>query len=183
MEMRSGRLLLWLCIALAAMSSCALAQELTVFVGGIFPGSATVDNAKTSLDRGPMYGLRLSAPFAVFLKLEGSLAYSNDLLFPSGNPSVTNAKGVLADANLVLGLPFGKVVPYATAGMGIIHQYGSQHLPVGTKLGVNYGGGLKMPKLFGPMGLRFDARGRSALNVFSSAVTMFEFSGGVMFSF
>jgi hypothetical protein len=54
---------------------------------------------------------------------------------------------------------------------------------VGTKLSVNYGGGVKFPKLFGPAGLRFDARGRSALRVFSRAVNLFEFSGGLMFSF
>jgi len=183
MEIRGWRAFLLLGMAFAAMASGAHAQELTLFAGGVFPGQATVHNALTSLDRGPMYGVRLSAPFAPFLKLEGSLALSNDFLFPSDAAGVTSAKGFLADANLVIGIPAGKAVPYVTAGIGIIHQYGSNNLPVGTKLDVNYGGGLKIPKLFGPAGLRFDARGRSALRVFSRAVNMFEFSAGVMFSF
>ena len=74
-------------------------------------------------------------------------------------------------------------MPYVTAGLGLIHQYGADRLPIGTKFAINYGGGLKFPKLLGRAGLRFDARGYTATGVFSHTVNMFEVSGGVMFSF
>jgi hypothetical protein len=183
MEIGSRRMVLLLAIGLVGFVSAAGAQEVSVFVGGVFPGQATVHNVLTSLDQSPMYGVRLSAPFAIFLKVEGTLAFSNDFLFPEDVPDVAGAKGILFDGNLVAGFPVGKVVPYATVGFGVIHQYGSDNLPLGTKFDINYGGGLKLPKLIGPIGLRFDARGRSAVRVFSHSVNMFEFSGGVMFSF
>lgn len=159
------------------------AQDLTIYAGGLFPGHVTVDNVRTSLDRGPMFGIRLSTGFAAFLKLEGNLAFSNDFLFPHEQPGVTNAKGIMVNANLLADLPAGKVVPYATVGLGVMHQYGSSDLPIGTKFAINYGGGLKLPKMYGPLGFRIDARGYTATGVFSHAVNMFEFSGGVMFSF
>jgi hypothetical protein len=183
MEVKSPWILLLVAMGLFGLASAACAQEVSVFAGGVFPGSVTVHDVLVSLDQSPIYGVRLSAPFALFLKAEGTFAFSNDFLFPEGTSGVTQAKGFLFDGNLVAGFPLGKVVPYVTAGFGLIYQYGSDNLPLGTKFDVNYGGGLKLPKLIGPIGLRFDARGRSAVRVFSHSVNMFEFSGGVMFSF
>jgi hypothetical protein len=165
------------------LAHAAQAQEVTVFAGGLVPGSGSFRGVSTPLDRGPIFGVRLTTGFAASWKLEGTLAYSNDFLFPREVPGVTHARAIVFNYNLLANIPVGKAVPYATAGLGFVHQYGSDNLPVGTKLAVNYGGGLKFPKLWGPAGLRIDARGYTAIGVFSYTVNIFELSGGVLFSF
>jgi hypothetical protein len=177
---------LWSPIVLASLLSfvsSASAQDLTLFVGGQFPGSMTVQNVVTSLDKGPVYGVRFSTPFALNVKLEHTLAFSNDFLFPHSLSGITKANGLLYNTNLLVNIPIGKMVPYVTAGAGFMRQSGSPNLPIGTKFTFNYGGGLKLPKLLGPAGLRFDARGYTATGVFSHSVNLFEISGGVLFSF
>lgn len=181
--MKSRQIWLLLLAFLVLSGPVARAQDLTVFAGGLVPGKVTFHNLPTTLDRGPIFGARLSTPFAAFLKLEYTFAFSNDFLFPDNVPGVTSAKGFLLNANLLANIPSGKAVPYVTAGLGLIHQSGSSNLPIGTKFAVNYGGGLKFPKMLGPAGLRIDARGYTATGVFSHSVNMFELSGGIMFSF
>jgi hypothetical protein len=69
-----------------------------------------------------------------------------------------------------------------TAGAGLLHQYGDSNMPVGTKFAFNYGGGLKLPRLAGPLGLRLDLRGYRTTGIFSSSLNMFEASGGILLS-
>jgi hypothetical protein len=78
-------------------------------------------------------------------------------------------------------LPAVKFEPYLTAGIGLVHQYGSSDLPVGTKPAFNYGGGVKVPCIRGPFGVRFDIRGYRAGFV-TDTVNMLEISGGLMIS-
>ena len=167
---------------LAFSGSSAAAMDLTVFVGGIKPGKLDVGGIKTALDGGPVYGFRLGFPIVPMLGHEHTVAFSSNYLFPSGVSDITDAKGFVYSANLNFSLPLGSIVPYATGGVGLIHQYGSPDLPVGTRFAVNYGGGLKFPRLIGPMGLRFDARGYTAVATSSSSLNMLEISAGVMFS-
>jgi hypothetical protein len=178
--------LLWLpfvFVLLFVFVSGAPAQDLTLFAGGQFPGSVTVQNVLTSLDKGPVYGVRFSTPFALNVKMEHTLAFSNKFLIPHSLSDITKANGLLFNSNLLVNIPIGKMVPYVTAGVGFMRQSGSSNLPIGTKFTFNYGGGLKLPKLLGPAGLRFDARGYTATGVFSHSVNLFEISGGVLFSF
>jgi hypothetical protein len=46
----------------------------------------------------------------------------------------------------------------------------------------NYGGGVKASRLLGPLGIRFDVRGRTAPNLFGSSATFIETSGGITFN-
>jgi hypothetical protein len=181
--MKPSQVWLLLLACLVLLGPVARAQDITIFAGGLVPGKVTFNNLPTTLDRGPIFGARVSTPFAAFLKLEYTLAFSNDFMFPDNVPGVTSAKGFLLNGNLLANIPLRKVVPYATAGVGLIHQYGSSNLPIGTKFAINYGGGLKFPKMLGPAGLRIDARGYTATGVFSHSVNLFELSGGVLFSF
>ena len=52
-----------------------------------------------------------------------------------------------------------------------------------TFLQVSYGGGLKSEKLWGPLGLRLDVRGRTLPNYYHSTPTWLELTGGVNFMF
>ncbi len=159
------------------------AADLTAYVGGVKPGQLTINNVKTSLDSGPIYGFRFSYNFVPMFGMEHTVGFSSDYLFPQGISSITNAKGFVYNCNLIVSLPVGGIVPYVTAGLGLVHQYGSENLPVGTKFAFNYGGGLKFPRLLGPLGLRFDVRGYTATNVFSSSLNMLEVTGGALISF
>ena len=158
------------------------AGDFTFFVGGVKPGSINYHDVKTSLDGSPVYGFRLGTNFVPFLGMEHTVAFSSDYLFPRNVSAIKNAKGFVYSGNLIVNVPVGRVVPYFTAGIGLIHQYGDQDLPVGNKFAFNYGGGLKFPRLAGPVGLRFDMRGYRAGNV-SNKLNMLEVSGGVMLAF
>jgi hypothetical protein len=158
------------------------AADLTFFVGGVSPGSVTYGNVKTALDNSPVFGFRLGTYFVPCFGMEHTLAFSSDYLFPKNLTDISEAKGFVYHSNLIIDIPAGSVVPYFTAGVGLIHQYGDSNLPVGTKLAFNYGGGIKFPKVIGPLGLRFDMRGYS-VGTFSDNLNMFEASGGILFSF
>jgi hypothetical protein len=160
----------------------AFGADITAFVGGARPGSINIDSFQQSLDSGPVYGVRAAADFVPMLGHEHTLAFSSDYLFPKGSLSISQAKGFTYSSNLILNFPSRRIVPYATAGLGIIHQYGDKNLPVGTKFALNYGGGLKFPKILGPLGFRFDTRIYSAIGLGGSSLNMVEVTGGLLIS-
>jgi len=168
----------------AVASAYANAADITAFVGGVKPGKLNESGLLTSLDSSPVFGARIGMNFVPAFGMEHTFAFSSDYLFPQNTPGVTSTKGFVYSADLIFNIPIKKVVtPYVTAGVGLIHQYGSGTVPVGTKFAVNYGGGLKFPKVLGPLGLRFDARGYTATGVFSSKLNILEVSGGIFVSF
>lgn len=156
------------------------AADLTFFVGGVKPGTISYKNVKTSLDSSPIYGFRLGMGFVPFFGMEHTMAFSSDYLFPQ-NTSIKDSKGFVYNSNLILSVPAGSLVPYVTAGVGLLHQYGDSDMPVGTRFAFNYGGGVKLPRMIGPLGLRVDLRGYRA-GVLSNKVNLFEASGGVLIS-
>jgi hypothetical protein len=170
----------------------AHAGDLTFFIGGQMPGnlsSPVIVGAAGTYDRlgsSPVYGFRLSTNFVPMFGLEHTLGFSWDYLYPKANfpLDISSAHGFIYNSNLILNFPARHFVPYATAGIGLICQYGSPNLPVGTKLAFNYGGGLKLNRMLGPLGLRFDARGYSTSSLtFGGHMNIFEMSGGVTFGF
>jgi hypothetical protein len=183
MSSRHMRMLLPALIALLLFAPAARSQDITAFAGGLLPGTIKIDEIPSSLGNSPVFGVRFDTGFAAVLRLEHTIAFSNDLLFPYGQPGVTNARGFLLNSNLLVHIPVGRIVPYVTAGLGLISQFGSDNLPVRTKFAINYGGGVKLRKLAGPLGFRIDARGYTAVKVFSHAFNMFEISGGILLSF
>jgi hypothetical protein len=158
------------------------ASDLTFFVGGLNPGAINYKDVKTSLDKSPVYGFRLATTFVPNFGLEHTLAFSSDYLFPHNVSAIKDANGFVYNSNLILNVPAGKVIPYLTAGAGLLHQYGDRDMPVGTRFAFNYGGGLKVPRLIGPLGLRFDMRGYRAGFV-SNKVNILEITGGVLITF
>ncbi len=158
------------------------AADLTFFVGGANPGSVNFHDVKTSLDSSPIFGLRVATNIVPFFGMEHTLAFSSDYLFPHNFSAVKDANGFVYNSNLIFNIPVGKVVPYLTAGAGLVHQYGASDLPVGTRFAFNYGGGLKFPHLAGPLGLRFDMRGYRVGTV-SNKLNILEVSGGILISF
>ncbi|NLT66273.1 MAG: hypothetical protein GXX84_06670 [Acidobacteria bacterium] len=179
---RSAGMILVLGAALL-LSAQLEAADFTFFLGGVFPESIEHNDVETPLDASPVYGFRLSNSIVPMFAMEHTLGFSSDYLFPGSGSAVSEAKGFVYNSNLVLNLPFRpfSAVPYLTAGAGLLHQYGSSDLPVGTRFAYNYGGGLKFPRIAGPLGLRFDLRGYSA-GVFANNLNLLEFSGGLYLS-
>ena len=194
-----------LLFAVSAFAWSARAADISIFVGAEMPGSIKYDrregDIKMPLDNGPVYGLRYGSNFRRNLDIEHTLAISPDFMFPGESISYScpgaaegadcppptewkEAKGFLYSGNLVINFQDmnDSMVPFITAGVGLVHQYGDRDLPVGTKLAFNYGGGIKFPNLAGPIGARADFRGYKA-GVFSKSVNMFELSVGLMVSF
>jgi len=190
-----------LLIAISAFAETAAAADFSIFVGAEIPGSIEYRDVKMSLDNSPVFGIRFGNNFVRYLGTEHTFAISPDFMFPSegyfGNelvPGATQnsagkiewkeAKGFLYSSNLMLNFPDidYRMVPFLTAGVGLVHQYGDRALPVGTKLAFNYGGGVKFPNLVGPLGARADLRAYRA-GVLSKSVNMVEFSLGLMVSF
>jgi hypothetical protein len=179
-----SRCLLQITLVMAMICAIVMslqAADLTFFVGGVKPGSITYKDVKTSLDGSPVYGFRVATNFVPFFGMEHTLGFSSDYLFPHNIAGIKDAKGFVYSGNLIINVPVRKAVPYFTFGAGLIHQYGSGDMPVGTKFAFNYGGGLKFPRLAGPLGLRFDMRGYRAGGV-SNKLNLLEISGGVLLS-
>ena len=169
---------LFLATVAAIPAHCA---DFTIHVGGLVPGTLHLDNARLALDGSVVAGVRFANNFGRVLGLEHTVAFSPDFLQPEGEPH-RDVKGFIYNSNLVLNFPLDHAIPYVTFGLGIMTPFGSDTRPSGTRLAVNYGGGLKFPHLAGPFGLRFDARGYSASGLFSGNLRIFELSGGLFFT-
>jgi len=159
-----------------------VASDLTFYVGGINPGNLQNGAQHLPLDGGAVYGFRLNIGFVPMVGLEQTVGFSSNFLAPAGHPAGQDANGFIYNANVIVNIPLGKFTPYATAGAGFIWQHGSDNLPVGGQFAVNYGGGLKW-RLFGPTGLRFDARGYTTTKVYNNGLNMFELSVGYFVNF
>jgi hypothetical protein len=167
--------------ALILFAACSYGADLTFYVGGVKPGKISYKDVKTSLDGSPIFGARLATNFVPFFGMEHTLGFSSDYLFPKSVSAVKDAKGFVYNSNLIINIPAKFVTPYLTAGAGLIHQYGDSNLPVGTKFAFNYGGGVKVRHIAGPLGLRFDMRGYNA-GLISNKLNLLEISGGVLLS-
>jgi hypothetical protein len=155
----------------------SLAADITLFTGVQNPGKLTINNVVRDTELGGVFGARFSG--GQVIGFEQTLAYSPKFL-ESGQRAFN------MQSNLHVGIPAGRVVPYATAGVGFITTFGDSFFnfgDIGTKFSVNYGGGVKFRNLAGPLGVRFDVRGYSVPGVFSQTLNFVEGSVGLLFSF
>lgn len=161
------------------------AQDLTFYAGYLNPGKVDLTSITNDLTvRGTgLYGARLEFDFHKVLGIEENIAFSPRLFSSNLIPDVANDKGFLYSSNLVVNLPLRRLVPYVTAGVGLMKPYGSGFKPFDAKFAGNYGGGVKFERLIGPIGLTFDVRGYSIPNVEHQTLNILETSGGLTFSF
>lgn len=164
-------LLGWIC------SQESLAADITLFSGVQNPGKLTINNIVSDTKLGGVFGARFSG--GQVIGFEQTFAYSPTFLESS-------LSAFTAQSNLLIGIPAGRAVPYATAGVGLITTFEDSPLnfgDIGTKFAVNYGGGIKFRNLAGPLGVRLDVRGYSVPGVFSQTLNFVEGSVGLLFSF
>lgn len=161
--------------------------QLTLYGGYLHPGELNLDSVRTGLSlRGTsLYGVRAEFDFLKVFGVEQNFGFSprlfNSTLFPEG--SSADVRGFLYSTNLVVNVPMGRLVPYATAGLGLVKPWGVDFNTFDTTFAGNYGGGIKMNRLIGPAGLRFDIRGwRTADIANQGGINLFEATGGITFS-
>ncbi len=164
------------------------AGQLSFFAGYLNPGDLNLDNVRQSLRlRGTsLYGLRAEFDFLKVLGFEQNVEFSprlfNSTLFPNGT-SASDIRGFLYSSNLVVNIPISRFVPYVTGGVGFIKPWGSSIQPFDATFAGNYGGGIKLNKLAGPVGLRFDVRGwRTGDIAGRGSVNILEATGAVTFT-
>jgi hypothetical protein len=189
--MKKSAVVLFFAVVFCAGQAKAADGQLSLYAGYLNQGGnlslTTVSNGVTNTlhFRGSaLYGARVEFDFHRVIGLEENLGFSPRLFdsgFTSPEPSA-DTRGLLYSTNLVLNIPLGRFVPYATGGVGFLKPWGSGLKPFDARFAGNYGGGLKLDRLIGPVGLRFDVRGWSVKNVFSHTLNMIEATGSVTFS-
>ncbi len=173
--------------AVALFFACqAQAADLSLYAGYLNPGGVSLNNLFNNnfLIRGSgTYGGRFEVDFHRFLGLEENIAFAPNLIQPQFFGTGNDVHGFFYHSNLVLNVPLGHMIPFATAGMGLIKPFGPDLRPFGTRFAFNYGGGVKFVHIAGPIGLRFDVRGYSVPDVNTRTLNMIEASGGLIFTF
>jgi hypothetical protein len=172
------------------MTVCAVqaqaAGDASFFVGYLNPGDLNLANVQGALKlNGTVaFGGRFEFDFAKILGVEQNIAFSPSIFDNNAVSGTTlkDARGLLYSSNLVINAPIRRFVPFATAGVGLVHPFNLNVNSVGTKFAINYGGGVKLERLAGPVGLRFDVRGWTAPDIFKNTLNMLEVSGGVVFT-
>ncbi len=203
--MRHKRVLLGLTILILGLSvQPGLAQKFEIhpYAGGIFPG----DWRDTfQLKQDGIYGVKGGMFFADRFMVEGNFGYVNHFEFHNTDP---RSRAFIWEAGPSVNFfnsMFGKAVPYVSVKAGGVTgfvgdledvadnsaDFANLTPPGGPALRledgdtffqVSYGGGIKGYRLWGPMGLRAEVRGRSMPNFFGNSVTWLETTGGVTFS-
>ncbi|MCI0626989.1 MAG: hypothetical protein L0387_35970 [Acidobacteria bacterium] len=164
-------------LSAALWSPHGFAADITLFTGVQNPGKLTINNVVRDTKLGGVFGARFSGGQAI--GFEQTFGFSPKFL-------ESDQRAFNTQSNLLVGIPAGRVVPYATAGVGLITTFGDSILnfsDFGTKFTVNYGGGIKFRNLGGPVGFRVDVRGYSVPGVFSQTLNFVEGTIGLLFSF
>lgn len=193
---------LLLLIGFAVQPALAQKAEIHPYGGGIFPGEFrdTFDLKKQGV-----YGVKGGVFFADRFQLEGNFGYLNHFEFKNTDP---RSRAFIWEAGPSINFfsgRFSKAVPFLSVGVGGVTGFvgdpedvndpspgAANIMPAGappliledgdTFFQFSYGGGLKGLRLWGPVGLRGEIRGRTMPNFFGNGVTWLETTGGVTFS-
>jgi hypothetical protein len=155
-------------ILLLSITASLSAGEVILYGGAQKPGEIGWSDASPMEvgsvlkgDFGGTFGIRYSAGRVI--GFEQGIGYSPKF-------AKTGIKAFQTDTNLIIQAP-GNIVPYGTAGIGFFRLWGREDSPVslgpgqiaasvfrGPYLAFNYGGGLKIRRLAGPIGINIDVR-------------------------
>jgi hypothetical protein len=185
--MRSFVALCFVVMIVYVVQANAAEGQFSLYAGYLNPGSLNLDNVRTGLSlRGTsLYGARTEFDFLKIFGIEENVAFSprlfNSTLFPNGTGS--DVRGFLYSTNFVINAPMQRFVPYVSGGVGLVKPWGIGFRTFDATFAGNYGGGIKLNRLAGPIGIRFDVRGwRTADIANRGGVNIFEATGGVTIS-
>jgi len=149
-------LVVWLLFVPQAVM--AADAELVGFLGGYSSGTSIEG---LDLGNGSLYGLRFGVSFLRFLGTEIAYTHVGGL-----EDQLQTFQGTAHDFswNFLLEFPINKVVPFATIGVGVLGGTSREAASIQTGISYNVGGGVKLRKLLGALGFRFDVRYHNASN-------------------
>jgi hypothetical protein len=172
-------------------AACLHASELIIYGAAQKPGKLSwsaakdVPNDLLKGDYGSTYGIRWSG--------KGKLGYEQNISY-SPRFGKAGDRAFQIDSNLVLQVP-GKISPYATVGIGYIKTWGQEYskdldplkiatsaFSFGKKYSFNYGGGIKVRQILGPLGFNIDLRGYTVPNVRDAKLSYLQTSFGLVLS-
>lgn len=178
-------------IVFLSAASFLSAGEAVFYWGVQTPGKLTWSSATDALadslegQSGSTFGARFSKGRTI--GFEQNISYSPRF----GKPGV---KAFQMDSNLLIQAP-GKVSPYVTAGSGFIKTWGPDFpsdldpatiaaaaFSFGTKFSINYGGGIKLRRILGPLGFGVDVRGYTLPSVHDGTLNTMQASIGAVFT-
>ncbi len=183
------RTVLLIAAMVLVLASSLQAGEIILYGGTQKPGKIKFSSVSEIPDQllegdwGGTFGARFTGQGV--LTVDQNISYSPRFA-KKGN------KAFQMDSNLVLQAP-GDIVPYATAGIGFIVTWGAEiqenSIPeeiaaaafnFGPDFTVNYGGGLKLRRLAGPLGLNVDLRGYTVPNAAEGSLNFIQVSFGAV---
>ncbi len=168
--------------------------EVNPYAGGLLaPSSVDIGTSSFDLKEEGLYGIRASFFPTENVEIEGNFGYINHFEFEKSDPE---SRGYLWEASGSYRFDLeGIIKPFVIVGIGGItasvdeDEPGFLNAPTpvfeggDTFFTFSYGGGLKTPRLWGPLGLRGDIRGRTIPNLHGEALTWLELTGGLTFTF
>lgn len=157
----------------------AQASDLSLFAGWTDVGSLRTVAGQVNLSNFNVFGVRWEKDFFIVFGFENTLSFSSGSVMATQGE---NNGGLSYNGNLVLNLPVRRTLPYVTLGIGVLHRFGTSFPDVGSSFTFNWGAGLKLRGLAGPMGVRIDYRRVTLYGVLDENVRTHEISGGVMFT-
>ena len=175
-----------LLVSMMSVPARATDIDVTPFAGIQNQGKLTLRSASSAAN---LLTTINSTTFGVFgVRLSHGHIFGGEHTFAySPNFIDADTKAFIYNSNLLLQAPLPVVRPYGTAGLGLIHTSGNSLGVFGTRLALNYGGGVKVLPA-GPVGLRLDVRGYSipstefrAFSSESQTINFLEVSVGVVF--
>jgi hypothetical protein len=197
--------------AVFVTSSFAGQFELYPYAGGTFWGDVRLhpDQVdKFSIANPGVFGVRGAYFVTQNLQLGGNLSYQNQ--FTISQPFNPSLHSWLYDFDLNYNFRgVGRIYPYVTGGAGAMRlsvedadqalytvvvppfssggpiPFTSRVVAIDdgdTFFNISYGGGVKGERLWGPVGFRFEIRGRTAPNFFGDTLNAWEPTGGLLFT-
>jgi opacity protein-like surface antigen len=117
------------------------------------PNTADVPDITTYLEnRGPALGLSLGYAISDRFELRGTFSYGRSEIihdvgigfggFPLGRTKVSDVKNFYYSGNLLYHIPFNRISPYITVGLGVL-TLKAEELNSKTKMFLNFGTGVK----------------------------------------
>ena len=184
-----------LAISLAAPAAFAQKYEGNAYGGFYWPGTTNVGRLQDSVILGGRFGYFFEPSF----ELEGNVGYINHF-----KVSQVDARNRAMLYEVAANYNFSeqdwgfseKFMPFLVVGGGALRSNLKDFdtfeflTPDGRTVvmnnhnnffNVSYGGGIKSARVLGPIGLRFDIRGRTLPNYYHSTPTWLELSGGINF--
>ncbi|MDA2927603.1 hypothetical protein MYX78_10320 [Acidobacteria bacterium AH-259-G07] len=170
-------------IRICVFSLCGLsvyASDVSLFAGWTDVNSARSVTGEVKLNNFNVFGARFEKDFFVILGFENTLAVSaNSVLTTAGEDD----GGLYYTSNLVVNLPIRRMLTFFTWGLGVSHKFGDSFPDVGSRFATNFGTGVKLRRLAGPIGLRMDYRRFTIHSVLDENVNTNEVSVGIIFTY